>query len=269
MFVASPEWLVERVSANISDYLDCTPEAAIGRPLVDLLGGDAVHGLRNQLALISSPDAIARLFGCVVEGRVFDFSIQLDRRRALVCGEPAADGERGDLIATVRGLIDRLAPFKHVDELLSDAVRQVRALTGFDRVGVYRLDGHTAHLIAATSRSGQSMPGELGEEEAAAIQAAPMLVSDHGGATVAMVPPGPVRGTLAMPDGALRDLLRSRDAAAALTIPLMIEGKRWGFIACHHSRPRTANAQRRSALRLYAQMLAMRIEIALLREGRS
>ena len=268
MIVASPEWLVERVSANLGDYLDCAPDAAIGRPLVDLLGGEAVHGLRNQLALISSPDAVARLFGCDVDGRTFDLSIQLDRRRALVCGEAASDSERGDLIATVRGLIERLVPIKGLQPLLDDSTRQVRALTGFDRIGIYRIDGARADLLASTSRAGHSMPADLDERQAAALLAAPMLIADHGGDSVQMVPPGPVRGVLAMPDGALGELLSGRGAAAALTIPLLVDGKRWGFIACHHSRPRSPNALRRSALRLYAQMLAMRIEIALLREER-
>ncbi|MEO7504982.1 MAG: GAF domain-containing protein [Sphingomicrobium sp.] len=267
--LVSSEWLVERISANIGDYFGQSAEAVIGRPLADLLGGDAVHGLRNQLALLRAPDSIARLFGCAAgpEGERFDVSIHLDGQHILIEAQRASGIEHGDTIATIRALVGRLDESPGLAPMLDQAARHLRALTGFDRVAIYcGAGGAPASLAAHASRTQGAIPDTLTAADYDAVRAAPAVIADRDAEPVAMVPPGPLAGSLIRaPDGATRERLRAAGAAASLHFPLKVAGADWGLIVCHSPRARVPTAERLSALGLYAQMLGLLIDIRELR----
>lgn len=269
--MVSPEWLVERVSANIANYFDCSAEAVIGHPLADLLGGDAVHGLRNQLALLRAPDSIARLFGCSAgtTGERFDFSIQIDGQRTLIEAQRAEGIEHGDTIATIRALIGRLEALPALAAMLEQAARQLRALTGFDRVAIYRAgDDGAATLFVSTARSLGPLAGSLNAAEFDALRKAAAVIADCEAEPVAVVPPGPLANALIRaPDEATRERMRAAACVASLHFPLRVAGIDWGLIVCHSPLPRIPTAERLSALGLYAQMLGLLIEIRELRGG--
>ncbi len=267
--MVSPEWLVERVSANIADYFSLSTEAVVGRPLADLLGGDAVHGLRNQLALVRAPDSIARLFGCPAgpAGERFDFSIQLDGQRVVIEAARAGGIEHGDTIATIRALVDRLEAVPALSALLEQAARQLRALTGFDRVALYRTDAAGGGVIAAqTARGLGPLQPSLSAAEFAALRGAPAVIADCDAAPVALVPPGlPASSMIRAPDDSTRQRMRAAGFVASLHFPVKVAGAEWGLIVCHNPRSRTPTAERLTALGLFAQMLGLLIEIRELR----
>ncbi len=267
--VVSPEWLVERVSANIADFFGQPAEAVIGRPLADLLGGDAVHGLRNQLALLRDPDSIARLFGCPAGtvGERFDFSLQLDGQRVVIEAGRASGIEHGDTIATIRALIGRLEGLPALPAMLDQAARQLRALTGFDRVALYRTGQEGGAAIAAqTARGLGALPLALSAADFAVLRGGPAAIADCNAECIALVPPGSLAAALTRaPDQATRQRMRADGFVASLHFPLTVAGVDWGLIACHNPRPRVPTAERLSALGLYAQMLGLLIEILELR----
>ena len=267
LLVVTREWLVERASANIGDYLGATPQSAIGRPLLDLLGPDTVHSLRNQLALLRSPLGIARLFGCSVREQRFDFAVQPHGQGALIEGLRAGPVEHGDTIATVRALADRLERLPDRDQLLEQAARQLRALTGFDRVAIYRRasDG-SFKLTAETARTLGTADATLHPDEQTAPAAGLAVVGDRSAEAVAIHPAGELRAEplLRAPDAGHCQRLSDCGAAASLTVPLSVRGEPWGMVVCHHPSPRFPAFERQSALGLFAQMLGLLIA---LREG--
>lgn len=268
LVATSAEWLVEQVSANIADFFAVPPERVAGKPLSLLLGGDACHSLRNQLALLREPDAVARLFGCQAgEAHArFDFTLQLDGRRALIEGRPAGPAEHGDAVATIRALIGRLEKVDAETAMLDQAARQLRALTGFDRVGVYRLESGGARLAASTARSLGALPEAIGPAECDALADAPLVIADRDAEPVALVPARAAPRALSRaPSEALRAVLRESGVAAALTIPVRTDATRWGTIVCHHPTSRAPDVERQSALGLYAHMLGLLLEIRALR----
>lgn len=255
--VLSPEWLVERVSANIADYFDTEPGALIGVPVTALLGGEAVHALRNQLALLREPDAIARLFACKASTGCFDFALQSIGQRTLVEGQRTHGAEHGDTIATVRSLVGRLERHSAVTPLLEDAVRQFRALTGFDRVACYDRQGA---LRARSARGPAALPDRLGTEDVQTCAAGMAIVADRRAAPVPLRPAGTAlagRGLLRAPDPKLLRLMEAIDATAAFTMPLSVAGEQWGVILAGHGSPRFPEFERQSATGLFAQMLGL------------
>ena len=73
----SGEWVVHYASANAGDYLGGDAGTLIGRQASDFICVEAIHDLRNRLALLRSPDAVERVFRCALIGddRQFDLSI--------------------------------------------------------------------------------------------------------------------------------------------------------------------------------------------------
>lgn len=268
LFLLSREWLVERVSANAGPIFGRDSAALVGTPLVDWLGSEAVHSIRNQLSLIRSDDAIARLCGCVAgsRGERFDFSIQADGHRAIVEGFASGSTDGGDTIATVRGLVSRLEPIDDAPALLSAAARQIRALTGYDRVAIYRrLGDGSACLAAHAARDQHPAAGQLSADDYRSI-AAQRLIADLDGAPLAVIGGAcPARALLRQPGTEQARLARSSGAAARLAQPLVSAGKQWGLLLCDHPTPRLANLERQSALGLFLQMLGLLVR---LREGR-
>ena len=77
----------------------------IGSPIVDLFAVDAVHSLRNRLALLRGPDALERIFGCALFGdeKRFDVALHMSEGSVVVEAEPTSEHAHGDATGTVRG----------------------------------------------------------------------------------------------------------------------------------------------------------------------
>lgn len=284
LLAMSTDWQVEQASANIGDYLGIDADRCLGRPAADFLPGDAIHALRNRLALLRGTDGIERLFNCeLVQGKpTFDTAIHMSDGLVVLEAEPSVGKNDGDVIGTVRAMSEPLDATQGIDELLAAGTRQVRALTGYDRVVVIRFDGHSVgHAVAECARGGigsilgqQLPPDSFPEAERAAWQRSSMqlasdvdlpgvaITQEHGSAPLDLS-----LSVLRAPSPAYADHLRRHGAQAALTLAIMVDGRLWGIVACHHHLPRRPSAERRSMAELFVQMFAMRIEIAELRQS--
>ena len=157
MLVLSSDWMISRVSANIGEFFDVVAADLIGSPIVDLFAVDAVHSLRNRLALLRGPDALERIFGCALFGgeKRFDVALHMSEGSVVVEAEPTSEHAHGDATGTVRGMIARLDQAPDLTAFFNEGSRQVRALTGFDRVMIYRFDPDgSGHVVAESARSG-------------------------------------------------------------------------------------------------------------------
>ena len=252
--VLSEQWLVERVSANIAEYMPAEPEALVGTPIADLLGSETVHTLRNQLALLREPGAVARLFACNSAAGCFDFALQSEGHGVLLEGQRSSGTEHGDLVATIRTLIRRLERHEAVEPLLEEALRQVRALTGYDQVACYGADGR---LIVHSSRRSDSPT----ESFTLPMPVVMTMVADCTADPIAMVPaahagPG---GLLAAPGPALAALIDRSGSKAGCLVPLTVAGRPWATILATHPNARYPSFERQSATELFLQMLGLLI----------
>ncbi|RZJ77893.1 MAG: GAF domain-containing protein [Brevundimonas sp.] len=156
LIALTADWLVARVSANVTDFIGQTPDDLFGRPLADIFQAKAVHDLRNRAAILRGPDAVERLFDAVlIEGRPrFDVAIHFSGGQVVIEAEPAS-GEHGDATGMVRSMIARLDQAQDFAAFYREGARQVRALIGFDRVMVYRFaaDG-SGEVVAEAVRAG-------------------------------------------------------------------------------------------------------------------
>ena len=274
LLTLSNDWRISRASANIGDYLDVAPEALIGEPVTSLFNASAVHSVRNRLALLRGPFATERLFSIpLTDGPAhYDVALHMSGEQAVIEAEPNHEHHHDrESTGTVRGMIAQLGEVETMAGFFEEAARQMRALTGYDRVTIHRFapDGGD-EVVGEVLRSaiGSAMGRHLpisGEAPRSLLR----LVADVDAVPVPIVPGQVRRGRPAdLSRAVLRaaspedvELLRSIGVRAALSIAIVIGGRTWGVIACHHHAPCCPSFERRSAAEWFAIMLAMQIEI--------
>ncbi len=278
LLALTADWLVARASANVADYLGRTPADLLGLPLAGIVSADAIHDLRNRTAILRGPDAVERLFDCVlVPGKpAFDIAVHLSGGQVVIEAEPAS-GQHGDATGMVRSMLSRLDQREDMTGFFREGARQVRALLGFDRVMVYRFaaDG-SGEVVAEAVRVGLGQfmglryPASDIPVQARALYKRNLLrmIVDVDLPPVAIVPQRDEQGRpLDLSLSVLRavspihiEYLKNMGVRASLSISIIVDGKLWGLFACHHYTAHCPTFERRSASELFAQMFAMRLE---------
>lgn len=279
LIAVSPEWVVKRVSANSAQFIGKTPEALIGTPLVDTFTPDAIHALRNRMALLRGDDAVERLLGLKLlpDGRPFDIAVHVSERLIVIEAEPSPEEAEGDATGTIRAMMARLNQADSIEAFYREGARQVRALTGFDRVMVYRFDQTgSGEVVAEAVRAGigsflglhypaSDIPAQA---RALYIRNIFRVIADVGATPVPVVPSLDEKGNpIDLSLSVLRSVspihieyLTNMGVGASLSISIVIEGKLWGLFACHHYSPRLPTLERRSVCELFGQMFALKLE---------
>ncbi len=251
----SLDWIVLRASENVDDFLGESHVTLIEEPLSRFVQAQALHDLRNLFSRLSGSTGIGRAYRVrLTDDRPrFDIAFQVSDGRVLLEATPSPEGGLGETIGSVGGLIESLGGSSGT-ALLDAAARRMRALTSHDRCTIVCGD-RTAH----SSRAAAAMDAEAGPD-------LPAIVADSGGAPVPIFPRRPndksiARALLRSPSAESLKALRDRPIGSAMTIPLSFEGRPTGHISCESRSPRQPNFELHAAAELFAQMLALRLEI--------
>lgn len=272
------DWLVSRVSANSGDFIGLTPEDMLGRPISDLFRGEAIHSLRNRITLLRGPDAVERIFSLsLIDGKPpFDIAVHFSGSLVVIEAEPACADEM-EATSMVRSMVARLAQTDSMAAFLRDGARQVRAVTGFDRVMVYQFsDGGDGEVVAEALRPGIDSffglhyPASDIPAQARALYLRNIfrIIADVQAKPVPVVPVlDPAGVALDMSLCLLRavspihiEYLGNMGVGASLSISIIVEGRLWGLFACHHYGPRLPSFAQRSAAELFGQIFSMMLE---------
>ncbi len=278
----SDEWVVLHASATAGEFLGRDTADLTGRQASDTFCVEAIHALRNRLALLRGPDGVERMFRCALLGddRLFDLAIHRAGATIILEGQPSSGKTHSDVTSTVIGMMSRLDPAADLAGLLDAGARQLRALTGFDRVSIVRCgdDGGTTVIAECARVAIGSMVGETATTPRDALDryrrrrlhviadtnAHPVtLLSQHHRAgrsldlSLAMLRAGSPERIAALQAGGV---------GAAMLLSLVVDAKLWGMIDCQHHFARSPNFERCAMAELFAQMFALRIEICELRQ---
>ncbi len=274
----SPDWIVTRASDNVATWLGQGAAALLGLPLDAILDREAIHTLRGHLQTLRGPDAVDRVFGLrlVPGGEPFDVALHRSGDTIVIEAEPSATEHlsAGNL---VRSMVTRLQQTVGFDPLCREAARQMRALTGFDRVMVYRFAAdHSGEVIAEAARSGLApylglhYPASDIPKQARALYARNWLriIADVDDTGAAVLPPrDPAGQPLDLSLSTLRtvspihlEYLRNMGVAASLSVSILRGGRLWGLFACHHTEPRHISLERRTGAELFGQMFSWLLE---------
>lgn len=281
LIALSPDWLVKRASANVDTVFGRSADDILGTPAAEHLGEEAVHTIRNRLTLLRGADAVERVFGVKIPTaggtRRHDFALHMVGDTIVIEGEESSATPLGDTASTIRAMMSRLDHAEGLTELYREGARQVRALTGFDRVMVYQFDQDGAGtVVAEAARSGiGSFMGLRYPASDIPAQARRLyirnpfrIISDIGAQAVPIVPRLDERGApIDLSLSILRavspihiEYLTNMGVGASLSISIIVDDKLWGLFACHHYSPRRPDFERRSVAELFGQMFALKLE---------
>lgn len=162
-----------------------------------------------------------------------------------------------------------------LESYLTYVAENIRAITGYDRVMIYKFasDWH-GEVVAESLESKED--SFLGHHFPASDIPPPardlfrknwvrMIVDVNSPAISVKSAPG-VKRQVDLSRSILRsaspihlEYLRIMGVHASLTLSLICDGRLWGLIACHHFSPKYLEAQQRSVLSLLAKLISSRI----------
>jgi light-regulated signal transduction histidine kinase (bacteriophytochrome)/CheY-like chemotaxis protein len=275
----SSDWIIERMSANCDALFGLAQEELLGANLSAILLPDAVHAIRNRLAALSRPDTVERLFAVRLQerGKDYDLAVHISDDLTIIEFEPCEDVGDLNAGAMVRSMLDHMHGQTSVRDLTQEAARLVQALTGYDRVMIYRFHPDLSGEVIA-ERHRASMESFLGLRYPATDipkQARALLVRNPVRTLLDIhAKDSPLLATASYRDepadlsmSGLRshspihlEYLRNMGVAATMTISLLKNGALWGLIACHHRTARRIGFERRTTAEVFAQILALLID---------
>jgi chemotaxis family two-component system sensor kinase Cph1 len=276
---------VKVVSDNCERWLGLVPEAVLGRTLDSLFSKRCAKTIEDCFTRPGDPRAASPL-GVVIPARTHLGPLQAILHRTselLVVEVEPSSGIAAALFHNyhlrLRWTVEEMEQTTNIKRLCAKVVTEIREMTNFDRVVVYRFDPEWNGEIIAEARA-EELTSILGLHYGAADIPAKVrdhcsvhwlrFIADRDDVPSKLVSDDPslrlARSRFDLSNAALRsvspihfDYLRNIGAVAAMTVSLLQGGQLWGLIVCHHHSPHFVPYEVRLACESLGQILSWQI----------
>jgi len=288
LMLQEPQLTILQVSDNVEQFFGISAEALLGQPLQRLFSRDQVQQLTGYLAEenleLCNPFELKirrvaqtdwqrqnQTFTGVMHRIVDGLIIELEPMRSL---------KSTDLIQFYHRLQAAIANFRNATNLTNLAqtlAREVKAMTGFDRVMIYRFEADDSGVVIAEEKQ-THLESYLGLHYLATDIPAPArklfyrnrirFIPDINYTPVSLIPTNyPLTDTpLDLSNSLLRgvshfhiEYLQNMGVAGSMTISLINDKRLWGLIACHHYSTKLVNYETRKACELLGQFASIEL----------
>ncbi|MCC2099193.1 MAG: GAF domain-containing protein, partial [Hyphomicrobiales bacterium] len=269
--------MVRHASTSVDRFFEAGGDALAGKPLAELLGAKAIATIRQRSQLLG-PDSVERIFRLPGPSDDKVFSCALYRSGGLLVLElePSVDDPALEAASAVRTMMARLNSAAYPEGVFSETTRQVRTLTGFDRVMLYKFLPDGSGSVVAESRAshvdsflGLRYPASDIPSQARELYKRNWLriIADVDAEPSPILPPRTALGApIDLSLSVLRSVspihieyLKNMEVKASLSISIVVGSELWGLIACHHYSPRTISFERRTAAEIFGNLLSLLI----------
>jgi len=275
---------ISHASENASALLGKAHDQLLGTSLNPYLN-DATIAAFEQGGGSDTSSAPVRYYRVSAGSSRFEAALFRDGERWIVELEPS-NPELTEKDAMQAGLelarwSARFEPLDGLRETLNAAVALVRDATGYDRVMIYRFaeDGHGWVAAEAKRTDWESYldlhypASDIPEPARRVLRQFPLRqiadVRDKGVPILADA--GAESGTgldltlsaLRQPSPIHLEYLANMGVCASVTASLMIQGKLWGLISCHHGLPYYLPRRKQATLMNLSRLLSQRVELLL------
>jgi light-regulated signal transduction histidine kinase (bacteriophytochrome) len=269
---------IVHVSANSAIILGEPPETIIGKTLDSMIGESAVAELMTSLEGASNSNR-ARVFRLkLANGMVCHAHIIHQAGTLIIELEPVGGG--GDLpppLELVSAMLSRMRQANSVSILCDVAAERMRALIQYDRIMIYKFLHDGSGRVVSEARRDSVVPfldlhypaSDIPQQARALyLKSWIRLIADVGSEPVPIVPERDASGQpVDLSLTGLRSVspihieyLQNMGVAASMSVSIIVGGKLWGLIACHHSSPKVVPADIRAAAELFGQVFSLQIE---------
>lgn len=277
---------IVQASDNAHIVLGQAAERLLGQPvsaIIQAAGQDQLRQLLEQEPAECNPLYLLSLPADPDSGAVLDVTVHTVEGVVIIEFESSGRSTTAmpDYYSLVKTTVTKLQGADSLQQFCDIVTEEIRALTGMDRVMVYKFHADSHGEVLAESRRADLAPW-LGLHYPAADIPAPAReifrktwirpVPDVCDALAEMVPlANPDTGQpLNMSYCVLRgvsimytEYLRNMGVAAALTMAIRHDDQLWGLIACHHyAGPKRVSYQIRAACEFLAQVVSLQHQAA-------
>ncbi|MET4700804.1 chemotaxis family two-component system sensor kinase Cph1 [Constrictibacter sp. MBR-5] len=267
---------VTQCGGDTERLLGLGTDAIVGRKLDQIVPGglaEAIERCLREHDIDRKPMHLAehRMGG---PGRLFDvFVHRIEGQLIVELENLSVAPDTGDIFAKLLATTSSLHAAETLDILLERVPVEVRRLTGFDRVMVYRFLPDDSGTVISEARLPEMAP-YLGlrfpafdippQARALYVKNWIRLIPDAG------YTPQPMRGAATSPLNMSFSVLRSvspvhleylknMEVGASMSISIVKDGALWGLIACHHRTPRHVPHAVRAVCALLGQLIALEV----------
>lgn len=277
-------FVIQNISENCLKLWDRHSFALLGRSLTEFLTPQAQETLRRHIENgehdVLSPIRLNLAFDEYIQR---DWDIRIHHHQDVLYLEcepvdkPVARPSVEEWHLDLRQAISAMHASATLQQMCEAAVNQVRRLTGFGRVMMYRFDEEWHGKVIAEARDagmesylGLQFPASDIPAQARAIflQNALRMIPDVDYTPARIYPNQHPQsgGALDLSRAMLRSVspvhleyLRNMKVKASLTISLVKDEKLWGLIACHHRSPLLADADARIAAEMIGHLVSAQL----------
>ncbi len=282
LLVLHPETLaVYAASENSTEYLGLSHAAILDRGLADLFDAEIASRLhevfsRMEASLQAKLIAQTTLNGAEQVAGEFDIIAHRTDSAVIVEFERSAQQfAQQALDADLYNILAKIQSLESAQQICELAVREIRRITGFDRVLMYRFDedGHGTTIAEVTN---ERLPSYLDLRFPASdipVQArrlyalnrvriipnvdyTPSLLISNSAEATAIDLSGSVLRSVSPVH---RDYMRNMGTISSMSVSIVINNELWGLISCHHAEPLAVPFRLRSASDFLVQIFSTQL----------
>ncbi|MDY7531067.1 ATP-binding protein [Pseudomonas sp. Bout1] len=277
--LAEPDLHIMQVSANVAELFNHSPASLLGQPLHTLIGiepAEAIQAMVTQNSFFDAPPLHVTLNGAEFEGLLHRHQdvLVLEFEPRLKDFQPQALNGR---TSNLGKMLQRLQSAKSLQALYEISVNEIQAMTGYDRVLIYRFEeeGHGQVIAEASAPSmelfnGLFFPASDIPEQARELYRTNWLriIPNADYEAVPLVPRlRPDTGQpLDLSFATLRSVspihcqyMKNMGVLSSMSISLMAGDKLWGLISCGNRQPLLVPNDLRTTCQTIGQVLSLQI----------
>jgi light-regulated signal transduction histidine kinase (bacteriophytochrome) len=276
--LSGPDLRITAVSANVATHLGREPSTLLNTPLDQILHQPSLEALRPalghagettlRLAELHLQGASATMWRAIVHSTPTGVILE-----ALLPQPDSPSYGAGGQFDQFERATRSLRAAKDVTSICASLAAEVRRLTGYDRVKVYRFAADNSGEVLAEDNSGR-LPSYLGlrfpaSDIPAQARALYILNPEREIPDISYTPvpliqasPAPIdlsQATLRSVSAVHIEYLRNMAVGASMSISILRGGALWGLVACHHHTAHYVAPELRQASVLLGQLAAWQL----------
>lgn len=280
LLAADPESrLITHASQNSASLLGKDAQQLLGSSLNPFLTDEALLFLKDSSG---EPGATSYHYALSVDGADLNASLYRSHSHGIVELESAANKKAVDPLQTssvARRWIEVLETCNDWRDVVQSTAHEIRRLTGYDRVMVYRFAEDNHGWVTGESKRDDWEPyldlhypatdipqparrllllhplRQICNVRASEV---PILGRDGPGADAEL---DLTHSSLRQPSSIHLEYLENMKVRASFTASIIIQGKLWGLIACHHSAPFQLSRRLQADVFTVTQLVARRLDV--------
>lgn len=260
LVLQEPELTILQVSKNTFDFLGIYPEDLLGKELISLIGSEEIAKIKECLSAdFENVNPLQISITNQHETFLFEGIAHRTAESVILELEPNKSNQSPNFntfYQIVKATIDRMRNALTLQDLCQIIAKEVRKITGFDRVMIYQLDSENGGIVIGEDKLKELdsflnlhyPPSDIPKQaQQLYILNWLRLIPDANYQPVPIIPAqNPVSNQpVDLSYSVLRSVspmhveyLQNMGVAASMSISLIKDKQLWGLIACHHCTPK-------------------------------